>query len=259
MDVYFETQNGRKFCIELGYWDTVLEIKKKIEKYQRIPVPNQTLFFGNALEDHLDIGQCKILQNSHVVLFVLPDPNDNNDQVLQTEEQPPIIGDLIYGEDLPLTTEVVLNIRPFCPVQDSPVRNNDQSPPSDAAKDIIKGHQDSPVRNNEQTPPSDSVKENTNIQDSPVGKIILTLRVMPYSGKFKAAKNLHFITYKTYRVKMLRQELVQNELRDHLDRPQDGDYFFVHKGRVLNEDQSFEWNSVAHTDIVEIVPDPWLY
>ncbi|EFH49027.1 predicted protein, partial [Arabidopsis lyrata subsp. lyrata] len=47
--------------------------------------------------------------------------------------------------DLPLTTEVVLKIRPFCPVetgeiiyvQDSPVRNNDQAPPSDAAKQII--------------------------------------------------------------------------------------------------------------------------
>lgn len=33
MDVYFETQTSTKFYIELGYWDTVLEIKKKIEKY----------------------------------------------------------------------------------------------------------------------------------------------------------------------------------------------------------------------------------
>ncbi|CAE6137335.1 unnamed protein product [Arabidopsis arenosa] len=178
MDVYFETQKGTKFCIELGYWDTVLEIKKKIEKYQRISVPRQTLFFrGKVLEDDLVIEQCKILQNSQILFFVSPDPNDSNDQVLQTEEQPPIpssnsIGDLIYGEDLPLTTEVVLKIRPFCPVetdeityvQDSPVRNNDQAPPSDAAKQIINGHQDSTVKAHQelqtkQSPPSDSFRD----------------------------------------------------------------------------------------------------
>ncbi|KAG7557711.1 Ubiquitin domain [Arabidopsis suecica] len=180
MDVYFETQKGTKFCNELGYWDTVLEIKKKIEKYQRISVPRQTLFFrGKVLEDDLDIEQCKILQDSRVLLFVSPDPcdpNDDNDQVLQTEESPIILSnsieDLIYGQDLPLTTEVVLKIRPFCPVetdeityvQDSPVKNNDQAPPSDAAKQIINGHQDSTVTAHQelqtkQSPPSDSVRD----------------------------------------------------------------------------------------------------
>ncbi|XP_010456932.1 PREDICTED: uncharacterized protein LOC104738457 [Camelina sativa] len=180
MDVFFETQCGKKFCIELGNWDTVSEIKKKIEKYQRIPVLMQTLVFqGNVLQDHIYIGKCKILHKSRVILFVSPYPYNPNDPVLQSEQSPipsNPIGDLIYGEDLPLTTEAVLNIRLFFPVktdeiyvQDSPVRNNDQSPPSDdAAKQIIiDGHRDSTVTT-EQSPPSNSVKLKISIQDSRV-------------------------------------------------------------------------------------------
>ncbi|XP_010422417.1 PREDICTED: uncharacterized protein LOC104707698 [Camelina sativa] len=187
MDVLFETQCGKKFCIELGYWDTVSEIKKKIEKYQRFPVLIQTLVFqGNVLQDHLYIGKCKIVHNSRVILFVSPYPYNPNDPVLQSEQSSipsNPIGDLIYGEDLPLTTEAVLNIRLFFPVmktdeiyvQDSPVRNNDQSPPSDAAKQIINGHQDSTVTVHQvlQSPPSNSVKMKISIQDSPV-KVSIT-------------------------------------------------------------------------------------
>ncbi|KAG7557709.1 Ubiquitin domain [Arabidopsis suecica] len=93
MDVIFETQDGYKFEIELGYWDTVLEIKQKIEKYQRIPVSTQTLVFqGNVLQDHLDIEQCAILNHSLLKVFVAPysNPNHNNDQMLQTEKSPPL-------------------------------------------------------------------------------------------------------------------------------------------------------------------------
>ncbi|ESQ37974.1 hypothetical protein EUTSA_v10028963mg [Eutrema salsugineum] len=94
MDVIFETQRGSTFSIEVGYFDTVLEIKQKIEKYQRIPVSKQTLFFqGNVLQDDLDIEQCQILHNSRLQLFI-SSPGDNNDQnrinqVFKTEQQSP--------------------------------------------------------------------------------------------------------------------------------------------------------------------------
>ncbi|CAL9233084.1 unnamed protein product [Arabidopsis halleri] len=89
MDVFFETRSGFTFEIELGYWDTVLEIKQKIEKYQQIPVSKQTLFFqGNVLQDHLDIEQCVILNHSRIQLFISsPDQNRNN-QVFKTEQSP---------------------------------------------------------------------------------------------------------------------------------------------------------------------------
>ncbi|XP_010431560.1 PREDICTED: uncharacterized protein LOC104715888 [Camelina sativa] len=91
MDVFFVTQKGSRFCIEVGYWDTVLEIKKKIEKYQRIPVSKQTILFqGNVLQDHLDIEQCVILNNSRLHLYISsPDQNLNqnrNNQVLKIDQ-----------------------------------------------------------------------------------------------------------------------------------------------------------------------------
>ncbi|CAA7047095.1 unnamed protein product [Microthlaspi erraticum] len=92
MDVFFETQRGSPFSIELGYFDTVLEIKQKIEKYQRIPISKQTLFFqGNVLQDDLDIEQCQILDNSRLQLLVSSPSNDQNrnNLVFNTEQSPP--------------------------------------------------------------------------------------------------------------------------------------------------------------------------
>lgn len=88
MDVFVDTIET-SFTIELGFWDTVLTIKQKIEKSQGIPVRRQVVFFkGKVLEDHFDIIQCQILQNSRLKLFLTPEdnPNQSNDQVPQTEQ-----------------------------------------------------------------------------------------------------------------------------------------------------------------------------
>ncbi|KAL0423313.1 UNVERIFIED_CONTAM: hypothetical protein Sradi_0866100 [Sesamum radiatum] len=38
MDVIFQPSRGSPFYIEVGYFDTVLEIKEKIQKDQSIPI-----------------------------------------------------------------------------------------------------------------------------------------------------------------------------------------------------------------------------
>ncbi|KAF8020199.1 hypothetical protein BT93_G0790 [Corymbia citriodora subsp. variegata] len=69
MDVIFKTQRGRPFSIEVGYFDTVQEIKGKIQKYQGITTTTKTLIFnGRVLQDERDVEHCGILQNSHVQL-----------------------------------------------------------------------------------------------------------------------------------------------------------------------------------------------
>ena len=53
MDVNFVTQSvpKRNFSIEIGFFDTVSEIKQKIQKYQGTLVFHQTLIFnGKVLE-----------------------------------------------------------------------------------------------------------------------------------------------------------------------------------------------------------------
>ncbi|TYG48463.1 hypothetical protein ES288_D10G016400v1 [Gossypium darwinii] len=74
MDVIFETQKGKPFSIEVGFFDTVLEIKEKIHKYHGIPIPHQTLIFnGHVLQDDRDVEYCEILQNSRIQLLVSSD------------------------------------------------------------------------------------------------------------------------------------------------------------------------------------------
>lgn len=49
MDVIFETSKGRRFEIEVGFFDTVLEMKEKIQKYEGFPVAQQTLVFKDQV------------------------------------------------------------------------------------------------------------------------------------------------------------------------------------------------------------------
>ncbi|ESQ38071.1 hypothetical protein EUTSA_v10029479mg [Eutrema salsugineum] len=159
MDLFFETENGSTFSIEVGYFDTVF-VKKKIEKYQRIPVSKQTLFFQGdcPLQDDHDIKKCKIFNITLILSWRL-----------------------IYGQDLPLTTEHFLNIQRFYGDEIPPVtvggkKNSNQmlqtekSPPLKSAEQII-NDQDLPVTaqklQSEQSPLSNSFKDIVKLQDSP--------------------------------------------------------------------------------------------
>nr|GMC91408.1 Ubiquitin-like superfamily protein [Ipomoea batatas] len=73
MDLIFEPQRGTQFTIEIGYFDTVQEIKEKVQKYQGIPASTQTLVFnGNVLQDDLNVHSSEILDRSHVSFKPLP-------------------------------------------------------------------------------------------------------------------------------------------------------------------------------------------
>ncbi|KAF8030176.1 hypothetical protein BT93_E2572 [Corymbia citriodora subsp. variegata] len=81
MDVIFKPQRGRPFSIEVGYFDTVQEIKEKIQKYQEIPTTTQTLIFNGRVlqvQDERDVKHCEILQNSHVQLVVVDAASPQN-------------------------------------------------------------------------------------------------------------------------------------------------------------------------------------
>nr|GMC98948.1 ubiquitin-like protein-NEDD8-like protein RUB3 [Ipomoea batatas] len=68
MDLIFEPQRGTQFTIEIGYFDTVQEIKEKVQKYQGIPASTQTLVFnGNVLQDDLNVHSSEILDRSHKI------------------------------------------------------------------------------------------------------------------------------------------------------------------------------------------------
>jgi hypothetical protein len=96
MDVIFEPQRGRPFSIEVGFFDTVLEIKEKIQKYHAIPISKQKLIFnGNVLQDNRNVEHCNILQSSHIQLIVSPEFDKSATEI----------------ESLPLSKKIQLNIK----------------------------------------------------------------------------------------------------------------------------------------------------
>ncbi|CAH8273344.1 unnamed protein product [Arabidopsis lyrata] len=216
MKVFFEIQSGSSFEIEMYYKDTVLEMKEKIEKSQRVSVSKQTLIFeGTLLQDDLDIEQYKIVHESRLQLIVSPDHNPN-----QTEQSPPPSN----------STEQIIDGH-----QESTLTvQTEQSPSSNSVEEMITNIQDS------------SEKER-------IPKIVVY--VSPYSGESQAVKEVPVAVNVKMNdnVKELRNELVKIEENGELNLPQEG-YFLIHKNRVLNENQSFWVVGVDHNDTIEILP-----
>ncbi|KAK4258946.1 hypothetical protein QN277_005339 [Acacia crassicarpa] len=87
MDLYFEPQ-AEPFKIEVGFFDTILQIKQQIEKDKGIPVSMQTLIFnGETLADDADVGKCALHHDSNVRLLIAADFFKN--QPVNTEEFSP--------------------------------------------------------------------------------------------------------------------------------------------------------------------------
>ncbi|XP_014491866.1 uncharacterized protein LOC106754369 [Vigna radiata var. radiata] len=73
MDVTFVLEDGRTFCIEVGLFDSFLEIKQKVQKYRAILTSSQTLIFdGEILEDDDVIFHTDISEQSRLKLHVKP-------------------------------------------------------------------------------------------------------------------------------------------------------------------------------------------
>ncbi|PIA51799.1 hypothetical protein AQUCO_01100578v1 [Aquilegia coerulea] len=79
MDVrFYEFTSGREFTIEVGYFDTIQEIKEKIQKYEGISTSRQTLIFkGQIMVDECDTVFYEILHNSQIQLLVMREPSSS--------------------------------------------------------------------------------------------------------------------------------------------------------------------------------------
>ncbi|ESQ37976.1 hypothetical protein EUTSA_v10029513mg [Eutrema salsugineum] len=172
------------------------------------------------------------------------------------------IGGVIYDEDHPLTIENFSNIRSYWP-EESPGSNTnqvlfqtEQSPPSNSTGQRI-NDQDLPVRvgsSNQvvqtgQSQPSNSIKEVINIPDSPVRRKMRVM-MLPYSRENKPVRKFALEVNASEKVEVLRREL---EKIQQLNLPEEG-YIFIHKQRIMDDDQSFIRNGVAQGDTIEIFP-----
>lgn len=261
MDVIFEPQRGKAFTIEVGFFDTVLEIKEKIEKYQGIPVPKQTLVFnGQVLQDDRDVEHCEILQNSRIQLLVA---SDNKPQV-KTEQSSPskkILHLKInipsnskthhHHHHLPLDMDVndtVLRLKEKIHEMESIPVNRLLVQSSGAELQDHRSLRDCELMDNAEIDvhvrPSPTATSTTS---SGMGPRKLKLLVLTQCGN----KRIPVEVNASDNVSELRKELQKLHQRYHFHLPQDG-YFFIYKQNVMDDDRSFRWHHVGQGDTIEI-------
>ncbi|KAJ9136306.1 hypothetical protein P3X46_033397 [Hevea brasiliensis] len=261
MDVFFEPQRGSPFSIELGYFDTVLEIKEKVLKYRGIPVNKQTLVFnGQVLQDDRDIEYCEILHNSHIQLLIAPD-NDNKPQPqIKIEESSPsnkiqlsikipsskmlVPLEMDVDDTILQLKEKIHEIEPV-PTQRLILQSS--------GVELKDNHS---LRECELM---DNSEINVNIRPSSTGLGIgstggattgtkkLKLMVLPKCGTKKIPVEVNA----SDNVGELRKELQKLSQRLHFHLPPEG-YFFIYKQNVMDDDRSFRWHHVCQGDTVEI-------
>ncbi|KAJ6367540.1 hypothetical protein OIU78_000159 [Salix suchowensis] len=224
MDVIFEPQTGLPFSIEVGFFDTVLEIKEKVEKYHGIPKNKQTLVFhGQLLQDEKDVGSCEILQNSRIQLLVAREPDE--------KPQVPV-------EETPPSKKVQLNIK--IPSNQTPVPLE-----MDMSDTVL--HLKEKIHEMEPVPVKRLVLQSNGSIGGSAGLKKLRVIVLTRCG----TKRIPIEVNPSDNVEVLRKELhiLQHQMQFQL--PQEG-YFFIHKQDVMDDDRSFRWHRVKQGDIIEI-------
>ncbi|KAL2252556.1 polyubiquitin-like [Sesamum indicum] len=252
MDLTFLPSRGNPFCIEVGYFDTVLEIKEKIEKDQRIPISKQTLLFeGNVLQDELNIHYSEILDGSRIQLLV---ESEALSQLLEMDELSPLTILLLLkmpsSELITLEMDINDTIRrlkeEIHDIEGVPINRL-----AVHAKGIeLQDHKsmldyglsdnseiDVAIRPSPATTRSRSSSGNMNS-----GSRKLRILVLTQSSSEKIPVEVN----SSDNVRHLREKL--EELK--LDLPQEG-YFFIHKKNVMDDHQSFRWHRVCQGDTIE--------
>ncbi|XP_034698247.1 ubiquitin-NEDD8-like protein RUB2 [Vitis riparia] len=275
MDVIFEPQGGEPFSLELGFFDTVLEIKEKVQKYHGIPASRQTLFFnGHLLQDNRDIPSIQMFYNCRIQMIISPDP--------PSEMPPP----LINIEDSPPPNNLQEDPSPPPPPPPLP-----PPPPSTKIQILLRiptskihlsiemdlahtvGRLKEKIHEMEGIPVNRMVlywrgrelQDSRSLRDcelSDRSEIDVGIKPLPASGSgSKRLKLMVMSKCGTKKVPVevnpldnvgeLRKELEKLDQRFQFHLPPEG-YFFIYKQNVMDDDRSFRWHHVGQGDTVEI-------
>ncbi|GLT44777.1 hypothetical protein SLA2020_186540 [Shorea laevis] len=256
MDVIFEPPRGRPFSIEVGFFDTVLEIKEKVQKYQGIPVAKQTLVFnGRVLQDEQDIEYCELLQDSHVQLLVAPEQDKTQVKPQIHVEQPsPVASNKIQVKiNIPSSKACVpLEID----VNDTILRLKEkihemENVPINRLVVQYRGMELQDNRSLRECELKHNAQIDVNVRPSPTvpgtGSKKLKLMVLPKCGPKKIPVEVN----PSDSVGELRNELQKLQSRLQFTLPPEG-YFFIYKQNVMDDDRSFRWHQVGQGDTIEI-------
>lgn len=256
MDVIFERQGGRSFSIEVGFFDSVLEIKEKVQKYQGVPVTKQILIFnGHVLRDDRNVEDCEILQNSRIQLVVA---SETDKATIDNE-----IENLSPSKKIQLNVKIPnskIHVPLEMDVSDTVGRLKEKIQEMEAvpAANRLAVHSSGTELQDHRSLRDCELSDNSDIdvsfRGSPTasrsGSTIskkLKLMVLPKPGMKKIPVEVNA----SDNVEELRKELQKLQQRLLFQLPQE-DYFFIHKQSVMDDDRSFRWHRVGQGDTIEI-------
>ncbi|XP_073274954.1 ubiquitin domain-containing protein 7SL RNA1-like [Primulina huaijiensis] len=254
MDLFFVPNRGKPFFIEVGYFDTVLEIKEKVEKYQEIPVSRQTLTFnGDVLQDELNVHYSEILDRSRIELQIDSDPNFKDDEDLLSSKIHLVLKMPASKVGITVRMNVTETVRGL--------KEKIQEIEGILISRLVihaNGVELHDRRSLEDCGLADNSELDVHVQASP--ETTSTGSSVNAANRPRKLKIVVLTKHGTKRVPLevnpwqdvgeLRTKLQKLDKEMQLDLPKDG-YFFIYKQNVMDDDKSFRWHHVGQGDTIE--------
>ncbi|KAM0043770.1 putative Ubiquitin-like domain-containing protein [Helianthus debilis subsp. tardiflorus] len=258
MDLFFDADKGMSFTVEVGYFDTIQEIKEKVTKYNGIPIHQQTLIFnGKTLPDDLNIHTSDILDGSRLKLITTTsDPQEPPQTIttVKTEETPSPssphkIKILLKPFDVSMEvdmTDPVLKIKEKM--------NEMEGIPLSRMVVYANGVELHDQKSLHECQLVDGSKVEMTLKPptpppSCMGLLSKKLKVYVMS---KSGEKIGLEVNPSSNVGELRKELEKVRHQGVGFRVPDEGYFFIYKQNVMEEDHSFRWHRVGQGETIEI-------
>ncbi|XP_071726981.1 ubiquitin domain-containing protein 7SL RNA1-like [Rutidosis leptorrhynchoides] len=287
MDLYFDSDKGKSFAIEVGYFDTIKEIKEKVTKYQGIPVLDQILQFdGKILPDDLNIHTSEIVDGSHLKLISATATATTTDQTatnIKTEETDHHSSSSsnkikIFLKKFGVTVEMDVNDLvsklkekineiegvPLCRISVYANGNELHDHKSLHECQLVDGSEVEITLKPPTPPPTLPTTTTTSTTTSTTASTTAACSGlnMGFLGNYAKKLKINVMSKSGEKIALEVNPLCNvGELRKELQKirnqgvgfglPEEG-YFFIYKQNVMEEDQSFRWHRVAQGDTIEI-------
>ncbi|KAH7653018.1 ubiquitin C protein [Dioscorea alata] len=275
MDVVIERRkDGNRFKMEIGFFDTVLEIKEKIQKYHGIPVPKQSLFIrGAAMADDRDTEHYELVEGSKIDLVVIDQDEEEKQEIVMvgggTDDDDDHDEDDEGENKKKKQKGIRFKIKVSVPAMRRWITMDVEGGETVAQlKEMIGieglavGRMALMVGGVEMQDPQRALREYGVVEGTEVSVVVrsaagvtaaavvgkrITVMVLVKGVTKKVGVEVNVMES----VRELRKELERLERLQRLMLPTEG-YFFIYKQEVMEEERSFRWHGVKNNDIIEV-------
>lgn len=247
MDLEFVTSGGGSFKIEVGYFDTVLEIKEKIQKYKGIPISTQTLIFNGAfLRDDLNVHFSDILDHSRLHLNLSSDASPPKIRLLLRLPTSKLLAvDADARDTIHRLKERIHEIEGTPAARLSIHASGNELPDHRTVLDCELSENSDLTVGFRPPPPSMNAAAAARPAPANLTPGLVKLRVVAQYG----CERIPVEVCAAENVGELRKKL--QKMKSNLLLPKEG-FFFIHKQNVMDDDRTFRWHRVTHGDTIEI-------